>query len=160
MSFSYPPLVTTEVELMPCSSIMFFSVVEGFLGLLFFFMTRYWLQYFGFDEQTYAANAGLFKIVALLLITRGMIYFYGGRCISNTTAQGSIFQRSIVGGGILFLVLVGSLPSGMSYMGIFNLLGAGYTWMAVKRYQAEERGDEDFGMLDEMRWAFLTPLEE
>ena len=89
-----------------------------------------------------------------------MIYFYGGRCISNTTAQGSIFQRSIVGGGILFLVLVGSLPSGMSYMGIFNLLGAGYTWMAVKRYQAEERGDEDFGMLDEMRWAFLTPLEE
>ena len=74
MSFSYPPLVTTEVELMPCSSIMFFSVVEGFLGLLFFFMTRYWLQYFGFDEQTYAANAGLFKIVAFHLLYSSQLY--------------------------------------------------------------------------------------
>ena len=108
----------------------------------------------------FIADAGLFRVIALLLLTRAVIYFYGGRCISNTTAQGSVVQRGVVGGGILLLVLVGSLPSGMSYMAVFNLLGAVYTYAAAQRYQTEERGEEDFSILDEMRWAFVTPTEE
>jgi hypothetical protein len=39
-------------------------------------------------------------------------------------------------------------------------MGGIYTYMAVKRYQVEERGEEDFSLLDEMKWAFLTPSEE
>ena len=42
----------------------------------------------------------------------------------------------------------------------FNLLGAGYTFLAVKRYQSEIRGEEDFSILEEMKWAFMTPSEE
>ena len=160
MSISYPPLITADVELMPCSSIMLFSAVEGPMAILFFLFTKYWLTFFGYDGDNFVADAGLFRIISLLLVTRSGIYFYGGRCVSNTTAQGSVVQRTIVGGGILLLVLVGSLPSGMSYLGIFNLLGATYTYMAVRRYQTEERGEEDFSLWDEMKWAFATPADE
>ena len=32
--------------------------------------------------------------------------------------------------------------------------------MAVKRFQVEERGEDEFSLIDEMKWAFLTPGEE
>ena len=98
---------------------------------------------------------------ATMIMTRAMIYFYGGRCISNTTAQGSVFQRIILGGLIMLLALVGSVPMGMfGWFGVPNLVGAGYTYMAVKRFQIEERGEDEFSLIDEMKWAFLTPGEE
>ena len=48
---SYPPLVTSDVELMPCSSIMLFSVVEGFMSIVFLFATKYSLSFFGYDGK-------------------------------------------------------------------------------------------------------------
>ena len=94
-------------------------------------------------------------------MTRAMIYFYGGRCISNTTAQGSVFQRVILGVLVMLLALVGSVPMGLfGWFGVPNLVGAGYTYMAVKRFQIEERGEDEVSLVDEMKWAFLTPGEE
>jgi hypothetical protein len=140
---------------------MLFAVLEGAFSILFFVMPKYWLgTWFGYDGITFRADLGMFRVICLLFITRAGIYFYGGRCISNTTAQGSVVQRSIVGGGMLLLCMVGSLPTGMAIIALFNLIGALYTYFAVKRYQAEERGEEDFSIMDEMRWAFFTPSEE
>tara|TARA_B110000008_G_C16784455_1_gene490081 strand:+ start:28 stop:450 length:423 start_codon:yes stop_codon:yes gene_type:complete len=140
---------------------MLFSVFEGFFSVLFFLMPKYWLgTWLGYEGQTFRADLGMFRVLALILFTRAGIYFYGGRCISNTTAQGSVVQRLIVGGGIFLLCVAGSLPTGMALIGGFNLLGAGYTFLAVKRYQSEIRGEEDFSILEEMKWAFMTPSEE
>ena len=103
---THPPLVTMDVELMPCSSIMLWAAIEGVLSFLFFIMPTYWLKKLGYDPVTtigaaFPMDTGMFQIISLLLLTRSMLYFYGGRCVSNTTAQGSVVQRWIVGGGIL-----------------------------------------------------------
>ncbi len=99
-------------------------------------------------------------MAAIMLFTRAMIYFYGGRCVSNTTAQGSVMQRGIVGLVIALLSLSGSLPSPMlMYVALPNLLSAFYTQMCVKRHYLEERDDE-WNLKEEMLWAFWLVGEE
>ena len=126
---THPPLMTMDVELMPCSTIMLWAAIEGVLSFLFFFMPEYWLKKLGYTSvtsgvggaSTFPMDKGMFQIVSLLLLTRSMLYFYGGRCVSNTTAQGSVVQRWIVGGGMFLCILLGSLPNGMSALAAFNV---------------------------------------
>ena len=121
--------MTMDVELMPCSTIMLWAAIEGVLSFLFFFMPEYWLKKLGYTSvtsgvggaSTFPMDKGMFQIVSLLLLTRSMLYFYGGRCVSNTTAQGSVVQRWIVGGGMFLCILLGSLPNGMSALAAFNV---------------------------------------
>jgi len=61
----------------------------------------------------------------------------------------------------LSLFALSSLSSLSSlFFSLTQVMGGIYTYMAVKRYQIEERGEEEFSLIDEMKWAFLTPSEE
>ena len=60
---SHPPLVTAEVEFMPCSSIMLYSVLEGFVGTLAFFFPLTAAAYLGYDGYEFQIDGGIVRLL-------------------------------------------------------------------------------------------------